>query len=111
QLTAFLTVGFRKGDTHWRQVACVRTRDGGLSWQHLAWIGAAEINSIMPSSLRLGPSSLLTAIRRTKPPEMVSFLSEDDGRTWTQLKDPVPVASNGNPPALLKLQDGRRCII
>lgn len=111
QLTAFLTVGFRKGETNWRQVACVRTSDGGLSWQHLAWIGPGEINSIMPSSLRLGPSRLLTAIRRTKPPEMVLFLSEDDGRTWTQLKDPVTVDSNGNPPALLKLQDGRLCII
>lgn len=111
QITAFLTVGFRNGEETWRQVACVRTEDGGITWKHLAWVGPGKINSIMPSSLRLGPSRLLTTIRRTKPPEMVSFLSEDDGTTWTQLPDPVVVDSNGNPPALLKLQDGRLCII
>lgn len=107
QMTAFLTVGFREGDENWRQVACVRTTDGGLTWKHLAWIGPAGINSIMPSSVRLDENRILTMIRRTKPPEMVSFLSEDNGLTWQQQKNPVIVDNNGHPPTMLKLADGR----
>jgi hypothetical protein len=111
QMTAFLTVGFREGDKNWREVACVRTTDGGKSWKHISWIGPEGLNSIMPASLRLGPNKLLTIIRRTKPPEMVSFLSEDNGKTWTQIKDPVKVDANGHPPALLKLKDGSLCLV
>jgi len=111
EMTAFLTVGFRDGDKNWRQVACVRTTDGGVTWKHLSWIGPERINSIMPSSVRLGPNKLLTLIRRTKPAEMVSFVSEDNGLTWTQLNDPVKVDANGHPPALLKLQNGKLCLV
>jgi hypothetical protein len=111
ELTAFLTVGFRDGEKNWRQVACVRTFDGGKTWKFLSWIGPEGVNSIMPASVRLGPSKILTLIRRTKPPEMVSFLSEDNGHTWTQLVNPVKVDANGNPPALVKLKDGRLCLV
>jgi hypothetical protein len=111
ELTAFLTVGFREGDKNWREVACVRTTDGGKTWKHLSWIGPEGINSIMPSSVRLGPSRILTLIRRTRPPRMVSYLSEDNGLSWQQLNDPVTVDANGNPPALLKLKDGRLCLV
>ncbi|MGQ8335798.1 sialidase family protein [Sunxiuqinia sp. A32] len=111
ELTAFLTVGFKDGDKKWREVACVRTSDGGQSWKFLSWIGSHKINSIMPSSVRLDESRLLTVIRRTKPPRMVSFLSEDNGNSWTQLADPVKVDYNGNPPALLKLKDGRLSLV
>lgn len=111
ELTAFLTVGFNENDKKWREVACVRTVDGGLTWKFLSWIGSEKINSIMPSSVRLDKSRLLTVIRRTKPPRMVSFLSEDNGYSWKQLDDPVVVDSSGNPPALIKLNDGRLCLI
>ncbi|MEG3655836.1 sialidase family protein [Arenibacter palladensis] len=111
EMTAFLTVGFRDNNINWREVACVRTIDGGKTWKHLSWVGEEQVNSIMPSSVRLGPSRLLTTIRQTKPPKMVSFLSEDNGITWKQQVNPVLVDSNGNPPALLKLKDGRLCII
>ncbi|MGQ8335800.1 sialidase family protein [Sunxiuqinia sp. A32] len=111
EMTAFLTVGFKEGNKDWREVACVRTYDGGKTWRFLSWIGPNYINSIMPSSVRLDSSRLLTMIRRTKPPRMVSFLSEDNGNSWTQLADPVTVDSNGNPPALLKLEGGRLCLV
>jgi len=110
-LTAFFTVGFKEGDKNWREVACVRTSDGGLTWNFLSWVGEPEINSIMPSSVRLDDSRILTLIRRTSPPRMVSFLSEDNGYTWKQLEDAVKVDANGNPPALLKLKDGRLCLV
>lgn len=112
KMTAFLTVGFRDGEVeNWRQVACVRTDDGGITWKHLAWIGPERLNSIMPSSLRLDKNTLLTMIRRTKPPQMASYISKDNGNTWNQLNDPVKVDANGHPPALLKLKDGRLCMV
>lgn len=111
ELTAFLTVGFRENDKKWREVACVRTTDGGKTWKFLSWIGPEKINSIMPSSVRLDTTRILTVIRRTKPPRMVSFLSEDNGYSWKQLNDPVMVDSSGNPPALCKLKDGRLCLV
>jgi hypothetical protein len=111
ELTAFLTVGFREGDKNWREVAAVRTTDGGKTWKHLSWIGPKGVNSIMPSSVRLDASRIITTIRRTSPPEMVSFLTEDNGLSWTQLNDPVQVDANGHPPALLKLNDGRLCLV
>lgn len=111
ELTAFLTVGFKERDKNWREVACVRTNDGGMTWNFLSWIGTPGINSIMPSSVRLDSSRILSIIRRTNPPRMVSFLSEDNGHSWRQLNDPVIVDSNGNPPALLKLKDGRLCLV
>lgn len=110
-MTAFLTVGFIEGDTNWREVACVRTLDGGLTWKLVSWIGPEKINSIMPSSIRLDHSNILTMIRRTKPPEMVAFVSEDNGSQWKQLNNPVKMDSSGNPPALLKLKDGRLCLV
>jgi Neuraminidase (sialidase) len=42
---------------------------------------------------------------------MTSFISRDNGATWSQLDDPVKVDANGSPPALLKLQDGRLCLV
>jgi hypothetical protein len=113
ELTAFLTVGFREGEKNWREVACVRTTDGGMTWKHISWIGPQGINSIMPSSVRLDESRILIAIRRTerKNPRMVCYLSEDNGITWKQIDDPIRVDANGHPPALLKLGDGRLCMV
>ncbi len=111
EVTAFLTVSFREGDKDWREVACVRTTDGGKTWNHISWIGPAGIGSIMPSSVRLDPSSILTMFRITKPPRMVSFSSNNNGLSWQQLDDPVMVDRTGNPPALLKLDDGRLCLV
>jgi hypothetical protein len=110
-MTAFLTVGFVDGNSKWREVACVRTTDGGLSWNFLSWVGPHGINSIMPASARLDASRILCVIRRTNPPGMVSFLSSDNGKSWEQRVNPAVVDANGNPPALLKLKDGRLCLV
>jgi len=111
EMTAFLTVGFREGKTNWREVACVRTTDGGITWQFLAWISQREVNSIMPSSVRLGSDKILSIIRCTKPAEMVAFVSTDNGLSWSKLKNPVKVDNTGHPPTLLKLKDGRLSLI
>ena len=111
EMTAFLTVGFTKEKKTWREVACVRTVDGGKSWKFLSWVGTKNINGIMPASVRLNDTDILVLIRETKPARMTSFISQDNGYTWSSLPDPVKVDSNGNPPALVKLRDGRLCLV
>jgi len=110
-LTAWLTVGFREGKRNWREVACVRTRDGGMSWEHVAWLGKRGVNAIMPASVRLSPTTLLTTIRLTDPPRMACYRSDDNGATWRALDDPTRIDGNGNPPALVRLRDGRLCLV
>ena len=110
EMIAFLTVA--KSNKKEGRVALSRTTDGGVNWEIVSWIGSEpEGFDIMPSSLRLSPSKLLTVIRsRTSNglDLLTSYLSDDNGKTWSKLKDPVAdTGQGGTPPALLKMRDGR----
>jgi len=78
------------------RVIAVRTTDGGRTWRLLAFIGEeppADDFAIMPSSVRLGPKSILTAIRHRRFIE--TFRSGDDGENWRLLGRPVPTPAAG----------------
>jgi hypothetical protein len=110
ELIAFITVA--KSNKKEGRVAMVRTTDGGLNWEVVSWIGPEpEGFDIMPSSVRLSASELLTVIRsRTVNGQdlLTIWISEDNGKSWKKLKDPVAdTGRGGSPPALLKMQDGR----
>jgi hypothetical protein len=64
----------------------------------------------MPSTVRLSSQVMLTAIRH--PSWIELYRSEDDGVSWQFVSKPAPNtgAHNGNPPSLVKLQDGRLAI-
>jgi hypothetical protein len=66
----------------------------------------------MPSSVRLGPTDLLTTIRRKDGARswIDAYTSRDDGRSWTWAATPEPDTGEGNPPSLVRLQDGRLCL-
>jgi len=112
EATLFLTT--TKSNGREGRVAPFRTKDGGLTWERIAWIGdelpGEKDFAIMPSTVRLGPEKLLTVIRqRAFAPVrtwLTSFLSEDNGFTWQQLADPVTDNIN-SPSALIQLPDGR----
>jgi hypothetical protein len=95
---------------------CVRTTDGGKSWRLVGLIGPEPKGyAIMPSTVRLAPRGLLTAVRCSEPGARPSnwievWKSGDDGATWSLLGVPVPDTGEGNPPHLLKLADGRLCL-
>lgn len=110
ELSAFLTVA--KLNKKEGRVVLARTKDGGVTWEIVSWIGPEPQGfDIMPSSLRLSPSELITVIRtRTGNGQdlLTSYTSEDNGETWTKLKDPVAdTGKGGSPPALVRLNDGR----
>src|SRR5437764_1086653 len=48
---------------------CARTRDGGLTWQFVSFIGPEPSGyAIMPSTVRVSATDLVTTIRRKDPP-------------------------------------------
>jgi hypothetical protein len=116
EATLFLTV--TKSNGREGRVAPFRTKDGGLTWERIAWIGEEPEGkndfAIMPSTVRLGPAKLLTVIRQRVVGVhqkggsgwLTSFLSEDNGITWQQIEDPVTNNIN-SPSALIQLPDGR----
>jgi hypothetical protein len=109
-LMAFITahkVNGREG-----RVLAIRTTDGGKTWKFVSWIGPEPSGfSIMPSSIRLSPSRILTTLRRKEGEFhwIDAWVSDDDGVSWTFLNRPVGSTggSVGNPPSLLALKDGR----
>jgi hypothetical protein len=110
ELSAFLTltkVNGREG-----RVAHARTADGGLNWEIVSWLGPEPAGfDIMPSSVRLSPTEILTVIR-TRTGDyfdlLTAYLSEDNGESWIRVRNPVADAGRGGaPPALVKMEDGR----
>ena len=93
---------------------CARTTDGGATWKFVSWIGPEpeEGFAIMPSTVRLSDNELYTVVRRRMGPKrwLIAYLSDDNGATWRPMPDPVDTLGEGNPPSLIKLQDGRLCL-
>src|SRR4051812_16935204 len=92
---------------------CVRTRDGGKTWQFVAWIGPEPTGfAIMPSTVRLNDRELLSATRRHDGPKhwIETHRSLDDGQNWSPDTVPAPDVGEGNPASLIRLKDGRLCL-
>jgi len=92
---------------------CTRTTDGGLTWQFVSFIGPEPSGySIMPSTVRLSATHLVTTVRRKDGTRswIDAYASHDDGGSWSLLSTPEPDTGEGNPPSLLRLPDGRLCL-
>jgi hypothetical protein len=94
-----------------------RTRDGGRSFAYVAWIVDRDdpYRAVMPAPARLSASQLVVALRRKSPTEnwIDCYRSLDNGATWSFLsrigRTEDGNQHNGNPPALIRLSDGRLC--
>jgi hypothetical protein len=113
----FLTAAKANGDEG--RVFCARTVNGGRTFTFVSWIGAEPSGyAIMPASVRLPDGRMLTAIRCQGQDAGRShswidlYASDDNGATWTYHTRPAPeTGRGGNPPAFLRLRDGRLCLI
>ncbi len=111
----FLTAS--KSNREEGRVFCGQTNDGGRSWEFLSYVGPEPTGfAIMPSTVRISPEVLVMA-RRCREGEGEAkhrwidvWRSPDNGRTWESLGDAVDDLGEGNPPAMIRLQDGRLCL-
>jgi len=114
----FVTASKRNGREG--RPVCLKTADGGKSWRFVSAIGPEPAGyAIMPSTVRLSPAEILTTIRCHEKDHssgkedawIDAYLSRDNGQSWHYLNRPAPDLGEGNPPALLRLRDGRLCLI
>jgi hypothetical protein len=114
EMSAFLTAAKRNGKEG--RVFMARTTDGAKTWKFVSWIGPEPDGfTIMPSSVRLSKTRILTTLRRKEGPEhfIDAWTTDDNGSSWSFLNRPVPSTggSVGNPPSLLMMKDGRLSLI
>lgn len=111
---AFLFITAAKSNGREGRPMCIRTTDGGKTWEFQSYIGEEpEGFSIMPASVKLGEKELYVAVRRREADRryIAGYRSLDNGKTWIQEADPVEDCGEGNPPALIKMADGRLCLV
>ena len=104
---------------------CARTTDGGQTFQFQDWMTAAPLNvgSVMPTTVRTSATRLVSAMRRKVTVEeggkkkdshwIDVYESPDNGKTWrflSKVADTDRGEKNGNPPAMIRLRDGRLCV-
>ena len=79
QMTVFLTAA--KSNGHEGRVICVRTSDGAKSWRLVSFVTPeppGADHAIMPSSVRLSPRTIVTAVRYRQWIDL--YRSDDDAR-------------------------------
>jgi hypothetical protein len=103
---------------------CAKTSDGGRTFEFVSWMTGepVKIRSVMPSTVRCSENHLISALRRRldvqiSGPHKIrkcwidAYESKDNSRTWDFLSQVADTGrSNGNPPSLVRLKDGRLCI-
>ncbi len=105
-MTIFLTAA--KANGREGRVFAARTTDGGRTWTRLGYVHdepAGNDYGIMPSSVRLSPTSVLTTVRFRR--WIDAYRTDDNGATWKATARAVPDTGRGNPPSLVRLTDGR----
>jgi hypothetical protein len=98
-------------------VFAIETLDGCKTWNFKNWVTPRPSTSstfyIQPSSVRLSPNLILTAVRKRDAERSINYIpvyiSNDNGQNWSFYTDATPHigGSSGNPPSLVKLRDGR----
>ena len=96
------------------RLACVKTEDGGLSFDFVTWITplTPEFRSVMPQTIRLSNGDYLLTCRKIFNTEfhvglVDAYVSKDNCETWAYLSRIKEIRTHSNPPALVQLDDGR----
>jgi hypothetical protein len=101
---------------------CLYTQDGGMTFEMRGHLTGEPISvrSVMPATVRGSQDQLICALRRRHDTEGTDGLvqrcwidvvhSRDQGQSWEFLSKVADTGEhNGNPPALVRLRDGRLC--
>ena len=112
ELSMFITVAKANGQEG--RTIYIRTTDGGKSWSKVSDIGVEPKGySVMPASARFSKKDLVVLVRNREQNKswIEGYSSNDNGQTWTKNANPADDTGVGNPPALVKMKDGRLCLI
>jgi hypothetical protein len=108
-----------QGGNYSDRAFAARTTDGGKTFRFLGWMAGDSVDarSVMPSTVRVSPTGLVTALRRKTGTGTATrnwieaFRSDDNGVNWKTLGIAAETkGNNGNPPSLVRLKDGRLCL-
>jgi hypothetical protein len=98
------------------RVACMQTRDGGRSFEFLSWVTPEDARAvaIMPQAVALSGDTFVLAYRKIYKNHdgdaaIEIFRSEDRCRSWAYASTVKITEPHSNPPALVRLTDGRLC--
>jgi hypothetical protein len=99
------------------KVFLVKTTDGGKTFRFVSWVVSPEDPSraVMPAPVRISATKMVVAIRRRNDKESIvcwidCYQSTDNGESWVFLSKVGDTGgSNGNPPAMIRMIDGRLC--
>lgn len=115
----FITVD--DSESNHRRIACIQTVDGGLTFQFVSWVTPVfeTARGTMSQTVQLSERDFVLSLRKIQSddsqgsdPEKSSieaYRSFDGCQTWEPLSTIKVMQVNSNPPALVKLQDGRLC--
>jgi hypothetical protein len=105
---------------------CIRTDDGGCTFRRLGFMlpENPQVRSVMPATVRIDAHTLVSVLRRRYEGVgegestcwIDAAISENLGETWrflSRIADTHSAESvhNGNPPSMVKLVDGRLCVV
>lgn len=102
------------------KISVIKTNDGGITWELISpWVVPCSDphRAAMPNTVRIAEDEYVMAVRRRIVPDrnicwIDCYGSQDGGKTWNFLSKVGDTGGhNGNPPALIKLKDGRLCAV
>lgn len=90
-----------------------------MIFDFVSWVTPAtdEFRAIMPSTVQLSDMKFLLTFRKINTDKSVmestidAYVSEDRCQSWRYLSTVKEIKTNSNPPALVRLADGRLCCI
>ena len=120
-----LFMSARHGAVRDDRAMCARTIDGGKTFEFVSWMTKVyppqRMRSVMPSTVLISDTGLVSALRRKlrlDDPKcelnwIDVYISEDSGENWRFLSKVADTDNdewNGNPPSMVRLDDGRLCV-
>jgi len=96
-----------------------RTTDGGKTFEFVSWVVDKDdpYRAVMPAPVRVSGTEMVVALRRKSGDHnwIDVFASVDNGQTWSFRSEVGKTEAgnnwNGNPPAMVRAQDGRLCCV
>lgn len=99
------------------KVFLAKSTDGGMSFHFVSWVvpPSDPHRAVMPAPVRISQDQIITTIRR-KDNEGVAWIdcygTQSNGEQWEFLSSVGETGGmNGNPPAMIRMADGRVCCV